>query len=142
MCVCHFFGCAIALLHTFCGKIVKNCYLFVIFKSLVSNWLTVHFQNWVISSFTNILPAKNHDDLCLVHVIQTGHQMSKLVLNIKYLLLLSFLSMGEFYNLGPIQGTLQMLTDKRQTNCYFYSQMNQKIGYSNMCFQHAKYVNI
>ena len=26
--------------------------------------------------------------------------------------------------------------------CYFYSQMNQKIGYSNMCFQQAKYVDI
>ena len=30
--------------------------------------------------------------------------MSKLVLNVKYLLLLSFLTAAEFYNLGQIQG--------------------------------------
>ena len=36
-------------------------------------------------------------------------------------------------------------TNDRQTNiqkCYFYSQMNQKIEYSNMCFQQVKYVDI
>ena len=49
VCACvTFFGCLIAFLHTFCGKIAKNCYYIVTFKSLVSNWLTVLFQNWVI----------------------------------------------------------------------------------------------
>ena len=42
--------------------------------------------------------------LCLVHVIWTGCRMLKLVLNVKYLLLLSFLSAAKFYNLGCIQG--------------------------------------
>ena len=37
--------------------------------------------------------------LCLVHVIWTEHRISKLVLNVKYLLLLSFLTAAEFYNL-------------------------------------------
>ena len=40
----------------------------------------------------------------LVHVIWTDHRMSKLVFNVKYLLLLSFLTVAEFYNLGHIQG--------------------------------------
>ena len=48
---------------------------------------------------------------CPVHVIWTGHRMSKLMLNVKYLLLLSFLTESEFYNLGYIQGAL---TQKRQ----------------------------
>ena len=34
----------------------------------------------------------------------TERRMSKLVLNVKYLLLLSFLTVAEFYNLGYIQG--------------------------------------
>ena len=42
--------------------------------------------------------------LCPVHVIWTAHQMSKLVLNVKYLLLLYFLTAAKFYNLGHIQG--------------------------------------
>ena len=42
--------------------------------------------------------------LCLVHVIWTEHGMLKYVLNVKYLLLLSFLTAAEFYNLGRIQG--------------------------------------
>ena len=33
--------------------------------------------------------------------------MSKLVLNVKYLLLLSFLTVAEFYNLGLIQGSIR-----------------------------------
>ena len=33
--------------------------------------------------------------------------MLKLVLNVKYSLLLSFLTAAEFYNLGPIQGIIQ-----------------------------------
>ena len=37
---------------------------------------------------------------CLVLVIWTEHQMSKLVLNVKYFLLLSFLTAVKFYNLG------------------------------------------
>ena len=37
------------------------------------------------------------------NVIRTGRQMSKLVLNAKYLLLLSFLIAAMFYNLGHIQ---------------------------------------
>ena len=42
--------------------------------------------------------------LCLVHVIWTECRMSKLVLNVKYLLMLSFLTAAQFYNLGHIQG--------------------------------------
>ena len=38
-----------------------------------------------------------------VHVIWKERRMSKLVLNVKYLLLLSFLTAAEFYNLGHIQ---------------------------------------
>ena len=45
-------------------------------------------------------------DLCLVHVIWTERQMSKLVLNVRYLLLLPFLTAAEFYNLGHIQGII------------------------------------
>ena len=45
--------------------------------------------------------------LCLVHVIWTGRRMSKLVLNVKYLLLLSFLTAAKFYNLGHIQGIIR-----------------------------------
>ena len=41
--------------------------------------------------------------LCLVHVIWTDRRMSKLVLNVKYLLLLSFLTAAKFYHLGHIQ---------------------------------------
>ena len=36
-------------------------------------------------------------------------------------------------------------TNDRQTNvwkCYFYSQMNEKIGYSKMCYQQAKHIDI
>ena len=47
-------------------------------------------------------------ELCLVHVIWTGHRMLKLVLNVKYLLLLSFLTAAEFYNLGHIQGIIRV----------------------------------
>ena len=56
-------------------------------------------------SFSCRLPTdvmKRALDLCLVHVIWTERQMSKLVLNVKYLLLLSFLTAAEFYNLGHI----------------------------------------
>ena len=42
-------------------------------------------------------------DLCLVHVIWTERRMSKLVLNVKYLLLLSFLIVAEFW------GTIKVL---------------------------------
>ena len=41
--------------------------------------------------------------LCLILVIWTERTMSKLVLNVKYLLLLSFLTAAEFYNLRHIQ---------------------------------------
>ena len=46
--------------------------------------------------------------LCPVHVIWTGRRMLKLVLNVKYLLLLSFLTAVEFYNLGHIQGIIRV----------------------------------
>ena len=45
-------------------------------------------------------------DLCLVHVIWTARRMSKLVLSLKNLLLLSFLTAAEFFNLGHIQGII------------------------------------
>ena len=52
--------------------------------------------------------------LCLVHVIWTKRRMLKLVLNVKYLLLLSFLTVTKFYNLGHIQGIIKgALTQKR-----------------------------
>ena len=56
------------------------------------------------------LPLRN---LCLVHVIWTERQMSKLALNDKYLLLLSFLTAAEFYNLGHIQGIIRQARRKR-----------------------------
>ena len=46
--------------------------------------------------------------LCLVHVIWAGLCMSKLILNVKYLVLLSFLTVVEFYNLGHIQGIIRV----------------------------------
>ena len=52
-------------------------------------------------------------DLCLVHVIWTERQMSKLVLNVRYLLLLPFLTAAEFYNLGHIQGTVKLGNKER-----------------------------
>ena len=53
---------------------------------------------------TNILLKKsNIGELCLLHVIWTEHQMSKLVFNVKYLLWLSFLTAAEFYNLAHIR---------------------------------------
>ena len=51
--------------------------------------------------------------LCLVHVIWTERPMSKLVLNVKYLLLLSFLNAAEFHNLGHIQGIKRVPKLKR-----------------------------
>ena len=42
-----------------------------------------------------------------VHVIWTGRRMLKLVLNVKYLLLLSILTVDKFYNLGQIQSILR-----------------------------------
>ena len=46
--------------------------------------------------------------LCPFHVIWTERQMSKLVLNVKYLLLLSFSTAAKFYNLGHIQGIIRV----------------------------------
>ena len=55
--------------------------------------------------------------LCLVHVIWIERRMSKLVFNVKYLLLLSFLIAAKFYNLGHIQGITRVHQLKRD---YFY----------------------
>ena len=59
--------------------------------------------------------STTHIYLCLVHVIWTNRRMSKLLLNVKYLLSLSFLTAAEFYNLGHIQGITYKgaLTQKR-----------------------------
>ena len=46
--------------------------------------------------------------LSLVHIIWIERQMLKLVLNVKYLLFLSFLTAAEFYNLGHIQGIIRV----------------------------------
>ena len=51
------------------------------------------------------LPLRN---LCLVHVIWTERQMLKLVLNVKSLLLLFFLTAAKFYNLEHIQGIISV----------------------------------
>ena len=56
----------------------------------------------VPSVFTFFRAAKQMKNM--FYVIWTGPRMSKLVLNVKYLLLLSFLTVAEFYNLGHIQG--------------------------------------
>ena len=60
------------------------------------------FKENVLCFFTQVY------ELCLVHVIWTERQMSKLVLNVKYLLLLSFLTVAKFYNLGHIQGIIRV----------------------------------
>ena len=39
----------------------------------------------------------------MIYVIWTERRMSKLVLNVKYLLLLPFLAAANFYNLGHIK---------------------------------------
>ena len=65
-----------------------------------------------IDSFSYFLVLKKKLHLCLVHVIWIGRQMLKLVLNVKYLLLLSFLTAVEFYNLGHFQGTIGCLNLK------------------------------
>ena len=51
--------------------------------------------------------------LCLVHVIWTKRRMLKLVLNVKYLLLLSFLTVTKFYNFEHIQGIIRVHLLKR-----------------------------
>ena len=67
---------------------------------------------WTLESRTIFENLKNNLSskvgLCLVHVIWTGRRMSNLVLNVKYLLLLSFLTAAEFYNLGHIQGIIRV----------------------------------
>ena len=44
-----------------------------------------------------------------IYVIWTERRMLKLVLNVKYLSLLSFLTAAKFYNLGHIQGIIGLL---------------------------------
>ena len=68
-------------------------------QEIVSN-----FHN--LNSTTSKIVSEGH--LCLVHVIWTGHRMSKLVLSLKYLLLLSFLIVAKFYNMGHIQGIIRV----------------------------------
>ena len=46
--------------------------------------------------------------------------MSKFGLNVKYLLLLSFLTAAEFYNLGHIQGILRVLKKDFSDLYYFH----------------------
>ena len=65
-------------------------------------------SNTKIESVHWNLFADLDEPLCLVHVIWTERQMSKLLLNVKYLLLLSFLPAAEFYNLGHIQGIIRV----------------------------------
>ena len=43
----------------------------------------------------------------------TEGRMTKFVLNVKYLLLLSFLTAAKFYNLGHIQGNIRVRKLKR-----------------------------
>ena len=56
----------------------------------------------------NLTSFDAHAYLCLVHFIWTERRISKLVLNVKCLLLLSFLTVAEFYNLGHIQGIIRV----------------------------------
>ena len=53
-------------------------------------------------------PKQSYFDFCLIHAIWTALRMSELVLNVKYLLSLSFLTAAEFYNLGHIQGIIRV----------------------------------
>ena len=66
----------------------------------------------------NIIPL-----LCADHVIWTGCLMTKLVLNVKYLLLLSFLTMTKFYNLGHIQGIITYKGALTQKSDLYYFQI-------------------
>ena len=92
--------------HKRLGKRKKN------FKNHDEAWFMSHdskgkaFLKWLLLlwwalKFQNLT-------LCLVHVIWTERRMSKLKLNVKYLLLLSFLTASEFYNLGHIQGIIRV----------------------------------
>ena len=56
----------------------------------------------------NLTSFDAHVYLCLVHFIWTERRISKLVLNVKCLLLLSFLSVAKLYNLGHIQGIIRV----------------------------------
>ena len=47
--------------------------------------------------------------LCQDHVILTGRQMTKLVSNVEYLVMLSFLTLANFLNLGHLQGITRVL---------------------------------
>jgi hypothetical protein len=59
-------------------------------------------------SFNKLISEVEIHDLMRAHVIWTESRMSKLVLNAKYLLLLSFLTKADFYNLGHIQGIVRV----------------------------------
>ena len=67
-------------------------------------WLYVSTRViWKLQKFYRHQTDKFKDiDLCLVHVIWKERRMSKLVLNVKYLLLLSFFTSAKFYDLGHI----------------------------------------
>ena len=51
---------------------------------------------------------KNYSFYNELEFMSSGRRMSKLVLNVKYLLLLSFLTAAKFYNLGHIQGIIRV----------------------------------
>jgi hypothetical protein len=74
-------------------------------ESLVSSNLNSNIL-WFHCAHPNVHRYKVSS--CPVHVIWTGHRMSKLVLNVKYLLLLSYLTAAQFYNLGHIQGIIRV----------------------------------
>ena len=61
-----------------------------------------------IFNLTNQIVLMETKHVQFMSLIRTERRMSKLVLNIKYLLLLSFLTAAEFYNLGHIQGIMRV----------------------------------
>ena len=81
------------------NKIMYNIKLTLLFRQMRLFYL-------VKSSLVAFSMCFDWPILMLVHVIWTGRRMSKLVLNVKYLLLLSFLMVAEFYTLGHIQGII------------------------------------
>ena len=63
-------------------------------------------------------------NLCRVHVILTERRMLKLVLNVKYLLLLFFLTAANFYILGHIQGIIRVHYFLIWFLCWLFKKIN------------------
>ena len=93
--------------------------LFTLWANNGNNWLIIHVLAKIFSAFLIVgylivslqtdklyVLQKNNFDLFLVHVIWTEHQMSKLVLNVKYFFHCYLLNAPSIYNLGHIQESI------------------------------------